>query len=34
AEPARTSKQPAPKSRLGSRSPSGKLTSRKRTKPR
>ena len=34
AEPARTSKKPAPKSRLGSRSPSGKLTSRKRTKPR
>ena len=34
AEPARTSKKPAPKSRLGSRSPSGKLTFRKRTKPR
>ena len=34
AEPARTSKNPAPKSRLGSRSPSGKLTFRKRTKPR
>jgi 23S rRNA pseudouridine2605 synthase len=33
-EPARTSKKPAPKSRLGSRSPSGKLPSRKRTKPR
>ncbi|MDX1293496.1 MAG: pseudouridine synthase [Hyphomonas sp.] len=33
-EPARPGSKPAPKSRLGSKAPSGKLRARKRTKPR